>query len=374
MSIRLSHATARSLLLPSIALSGSALSASCTLVTDDYEPRLVAPVDAGPLPALAIDAAVPPAAASDPGCAREAAASCSASIGLVEPSPADAGPQPAQPAQPALPALLLPPCTSGFADFGEPQPLLGVEFDEDVYGPALSGDGRTLYFSAYAGGEQQIYAATRETRGVEFSSVTELPVINSPAMDGSPFISAGGERLYFFSERPQGSLGRRDIWVSERGADAFGEPQQVVGINSPSSELLPWLTPDELTVLFVSGRAGGSGGADVWRATRPSVSEPFGAPSLVPDLSSSGNEGRAVLSADGTSAFFTSDRAGGAPDIWAATRATRAAPFGNLRRLAPLNTSATELDVMISKDDRELFFASTRSGKSALYRTERACL
>jgi Tol biopolymer transport system component len=336
-------------------------------VTDDYQPLLVSRADAGPLPALDTnDAGLAAPPAIDDGCARESAASCSAAIGLVEPSTADAGPPPAPS------SLALPPCADGFAEFGEPERLQGIEFEEDVYGPALSGDGRTLYFSAYVEGEQQIYAATRERRGVEFSDVTELPVVNSPQMDGSPFLSADGQRLYFFSERT-GSLGRRDIWVSERRAELFGEPTLVGGINSPSSELLPWLTPDELTVLFVSGRSGGSGGADVWRATRDSVSEPFGAPSSVADLSSNGNEGRAVLSGDGTEAFVTSDRGGGAPDIWTATRPARGAAFSEPRRLAPLNSDATELDVMISEDDTELFFASTRGGRSALFRAERAC-
>jgi Tol biopolymer transport system component len=339
----------------------------CTLVTGDYQPLIVSGDDAGRPPPPDIDAGLVAPTAIDDGCARESAASCSAAIGLVEPTVIDAGP----PAAP--PSLVLPPCADGFAEFAEPERLLGIEFEEDVYGPALAGDGRTLYFSAYVDGEQQIYAATREQRGVEFSGVAQLPNVNSAEMDGSPFPSADGQRLYFFSERQQGSLGRRDIWVSERDAELFGEPTLVQGINSPSSELLPWLTADELTVLFVSGRAGGSGGADVWRATRASVSEPFGAPSSVADLSSSGNEGRAVLSTDGTEAFVTSDRAGGPPDIWTATRPARGAPFSELRRLATLNSNATELDVMLSADDTELFFASTRGGRSALFRAERAC-
>jgi hypothetical protein len=351
-----------------IAFSSQVVLAGCTLVSDDYQPLLVSPPDAGPLPALGIDAGEPSPVPSDDGCAREATASCSAAIGLIEPSPPDAGPAP------TLSSLQLPPCAAGFGEFGEPDRLAGIEFEEDVYGPALSGDGRTLYFSAYVEGEQQIYAATREARGADFSNVTELSGVNSPEMDGSPFISADGQRLYFFSERPAGSLGRRDIWVSQRGAESFGEPRLVQGINSPSSDLLPWLTADELTVLFVSGRSGGSGGADVWRAVRGALSEPFGEPSPVPDLSSSGNEGRAVLSEDGTSAFFTSDRAGGSPDIWTATRPERGVAFSDARRLAPLNSNATELDVMISRDGSELFFASTRGGRSELYRAERACL
>jgi len=385
MSIRPSHATAPSLLVPRTratrraqraaresfarwgCVAGCAALSGCTLVSDDYQPILLAQRDAGPLPALDIDAGPPPPPAVDDGCARETAASCSAAIGLVEPSAPDAGPVA------AAASLVLPPCADGFAEFDEPQRLLGIEFEQDVYGPALSGDGRTLYFSAYVEGEQQIYAATRERRGVEFSDVIELPVVNSAEMDGSPFVSADDQRLYFFSERQPGSPGRRDIWVSERGAESFGEPTLVPGINSPSSELLPWLTADELTVLFVSGRSGGVGGADVWRATRSRVSEPFAAPSPVADLSSSGNEGRAVLSGDGTEAFVTSDRAGGSPDIWTATRPAPGAAFSELRRLAQLNSNATELDVMISKDDSELFFASTRGGRSALFRAERAC-
>jgi len=340
----------------------------CTLMAGEFEPLLVSDADAGALPALEADAGLAPPPSGE-ACAREAAASCSVSIGLFEPSALDAGP--ALPLPAPAPSLSLPPCPDGFGEFGAPE-LVGFEFD-DVYGPSLSSDGRTLYFSAYVEGEQQIYSASRAARGAPFSNVAELPVVNSAAMDGSPFITAEGQRLYFFSERPPGAPGRRDIWVSERDAEGFGSPALLRGVNSASSELLPWLTPDELTVLFVSGRPGGSGGADVWRATRSSISEPFGEPSSVADLSSSENEGRAVLSADGASAFFTSDRGGRGPDIWTATRQAPGGEFGAPRRLELQSSAANELDVMLSSDGAELFFASTRSGQSRLYRAERGC-
>jgi Tol biopolymer transport system component len=361
---------------PSLASRGAAIAvgawalaalSGCTLTAGEFEPLLVSGGDAGALSLLEADAGLPPPPSGE-ACAREAAASCSVSIGLFEPSALDAGPALASPA----PSLSLSPCPDGFGEFGAPEELVGFEFD-DVYGPSLSSDGRTLFFSAYVDGEQQIYSATRAARGAPFSNFAELPVVNSTAMDGSPFISAEGQRLYFFSERPPGAPGRRDIWVSERDGEGFGAPALVLGVNSASSELLPWLTPDELTLLFVSGRPGGSGGADVWRATRRSISEPFGEPSSVSDLSSSANEGRAVLSADGVSAFFTSDRAGGSPDIWTATRQGPGGEFGEPRRLALQSSDATELDVMISSDGAELLFASTRSGRSSLYRAERGC-
>ena len=337
-------------------------------MNDGFEPLLVSRADASPLAALGADAG-PPALGASSGCAREAEASCSSAIGLIDRGALDAGPT-----RPALPSgLALPACAGELGELGAPEPLRGLEFGDDVYGPSLAGDGRTLYFSAYVGGEQQLYAATRDARGAEFSNVVELPVVNSPAMDGSPFITADGQRLYFFSERSAGAVGRRDIWVSERVGDAFEVPALVPGINSPSSELLPWLTPDELTVLFVSGRTGGRGAADLWRATRADASESFGSPSNVEELSSSDNEGRLVLSRDGSSAYFTSDRGGSGSDIWTATRDEARGTFSQLRRLDALNSDASELDLMLSSDDRELFFASNRGGRSALYRAERGC-
>lgn len=352
---------------------------ACTLMADAFSPELLAvSADAGGLQ-VAPDAALEPAVTpeeqvvcSGPG--AEAAilrgASCSGAIGLLSPR-VDAGTGAAAVAEP----LSLPPCTGELGGFGEPEPISGLDFDENVFGPALSHDGRTLYFSAYIDGEQQLYSATRDRRGAAFSGVTELDTVNSGAMEGSPFLAANGARFYFFSER-QAGVGNRDIWFSEVGeGGAFSAPELVPGVNTPSSELLPWLSPDERTMLFVSSRPGGRGGADIWRATRSDAGSGFGPPSNVFELSSGQNEGRVVLSSDGRTAFFTSDRGGGrgGPDIYSASRANLGGPFSGLRNLVELNSPATDLDVMISSDDTELLFASSRRGVTELWLSERRC-
>lgn len=360
-------------------IAGCALpvSSACTLTADTYAPGIsFASADAGAL--VLPDAAPLPSLQAAPECEDEGAegaiargTSCSGAIGLLSP-PVDAGSSVAlAPAQP----LTLPPCEGELGEFAEPEPILGVEFEEAVYGPALAADGRTLYFSAYVGGEQQIYSATRDRRGAEFSDVSELPVVNTQAMEGTPFLAASAARLYFFSDRDAGP-GNRDIWFSEVGADGeLSDPELLPGINTSSSELLPWLSPDERTLLFVSSRPGGRGGADIWRATRPSASAAFGAASNVFELSSDDNEGRVVLSSDGRSAFFTSDRNGGlgGPDIYVATRQNLGTPFGNVRNLNQLNSPATDLDVMLSSDDTELYFASARGGTTELWMSVRRC-
>jgi WD40 repeat protein len=359
-------------------------SLGCTLVASTFEPELVSRTDAGLGPGIELDAgrSIPSGAAGCTGSARvgslqgDVDPSCSMSIGLIGPEDSGLDPGTAPDTAAPQPSLVLAPCTGELGPFGAPEQLTGIDFDENVFGPALSADGRQLYFSGYVGGQQQIYTATRTERGAAFSNVVEVDALNSTDADGSPFITRDGRHLYFFSERDPGQ-GNRDIWVSERSSaeDEFAAPALVRSINSASGELLPWLSPDELTVMFVSSRGGGRGGADLWRATRQSPDADFTAAVAVFELNSTQNEGRVVLSSDGRSAFFTSDRggAGGASDIWVASRPFNGGPFSALRRLDQLNSTASEVDVILSSDDTEIFFASSRAGQSQLWRAVRAC-
>lgn len=364
---------------------GAALSA-CTLTSDAFEPVPVS--GEGSMPTGALDEVSAPlnedaGGAPDRGCAGEGAPgirfngddpSCPSAVGLL-PAPARSEPDAGAVREPASP-LSLPPCEGELGAFDPPEPVIGLDFDENVFGPALSTDGRTLYFSAYVSGEQQIYAATRDARGRVFEDVRELPVVNSPGSDGSPFISADDERLYLFSERG-GGLGGRDIWVSRRESPAarFEEAQLLAGVNSSDTDLLPWLSADELTLTFVSNRPGGRGGTDLWMARRDSSADEFEGPIDLADLSSADNEGRAVLSRDGLSAFFSSDRSGGrgGHDLWMAIRAQRQQPFVVLLNLAALNSSENDQDAALSSDGTELFFASFRGGVSQLWRAARRC-
>lgn len=360
------------------------LPCACTLTSDAFEPELVA---SGGGEALVGDPAEPSAAADEDAVVSDACGSEGA-LGLGGDDPRCAGNLDLLPSEPAAAvdagavlepsaALSLAPCEGEFGDFEAPERVTGLAFDGNVFGPSLSTDGRTLYFSAYVDGEQQIYAATREQRGAAFEDVREVPAINSAASDGSPFISADGERLYLFSER-LGGLGGRDVWISERAggsSEPLSTPELLPGINSPASELLPWLSADELSLIFVSNRGGGQGGSDLWVATRADRDDVFGPAANVTGLNSNENEGRAVLSADGLTAFFSSDRAGGrgGPDLWTATREARRQSFSSPRNLAALNSPANDQDVMLSSDGSELFFASSRGGSSALWRAERRC-
>jgi WD40 repeat protein len=374
----------------------------CTWLADPFEavPTLG---DAGPLGEPAGDAAVARVVAADApdapdaagaplpscdgglsenglggACAVELAApsvSMSPATPLVTdasaPSERDAG------SPGALDAAVASAC-SGFEGFGAPELVsTGLTSAGDPFGPSLSTDGLQLYFSVLLPGSEQIYTASRATRSLAtFSNASELLSTNTSALEGSPFISFDDRRLYFFSDRV-GGVGGRDIWFSERaGADLpFAPAQPLGGINTLSFEHLPWLAADELSILFVSSRPTGLD-SDLWIATRPGTDVGFEVPVNVTELNSTDTEGRAVLSSDGASVIFSSDRPGGLgdADLWISSRPTPTSPFSAPRNLVQANSDAEDLDVAVSSDEQEIFFASARGGQRALWRSTRVCL
>jgi len=97
-------------------------------------------------------------------------------------------------------------------------------------------------------------------------------------------------------------------------------------VNSPAAEMNATLSPDALSLYFVSTRAGGLGGADIWVSRRTSLDSPWGIPvNLGPGVNSPGLEAAPSLSIDGHLLFFSSDRPGGqgSNDIWVARRADK---------------------------------------------------
>lgn len=115
---------------------------------------------------------------------------------------------------------------------------------------------------------------------------------------------------------------------ASRFADASWSDPVNLGapVNSAAGETNAALSADELSLYFVSTRAGGLGGPDIWVSRRASVGSPWGIPAnLGPGVNSPGLEAAPSLSIDGHLLFFSSDRPGGqgSNDIWVARRADK---------------------------------------------------
>jgi Tol biopolymer transport system component len=262
-------------------------------------------------------------------------------------------------------------------ELGAPELISGLGITGEPWGPALSADGTTLYFALNDGADERIMRATRADRTSTFTAATDVENVQSSAYDGTPFESADGRSLYFYSARP-GGVGSRDLWVAQRSAlgGAFGTPSLVPIVNGPGVDQGPRLAPDDLWLSFTSTRTGGAGGSDVWVASRNDASDDFEPPMVVMELSSSSLDSGATFSEDGLLAIVASTRAGGMGgfDLWSAVRADASAPFEVPENLAIANSTGNDVDPILSADGTELFFSSNRDGVRRLWRVVRECV
>jgi Tol biopolymer transport system component len=200
-----------------------------------------------------------------------------------------------------------------------------------------------------------------------FGEPTNLgPVINSPALEAHPSISADGLSLFFYSER-SGGYGNRDVWVARRATTNEGWTMlENVGppVNTSYRDSGPGISFDGLTLFFDSDRPGGSGSSDLWVTTRPVESAPWGTPvNLGRLVNGPSYDAYPSVSAGGLTLFMQSDRPGGygGYDTWMMTRETKDDPWtAPVNPGATINSSAHEGDPSISSDGLELFFASAR--------------
>jgi Tol biopolymer transport system component len=212
-------------------------------------------------------------------------------------------------------------------DWGTPVNLGSpVNSSSDDFSEDISADGLELYFGSNRPGSSgyDIWVAKRATTESAWAAPVNLgSAVNSSATEGCPSISDDGLELYFWSDR-SGGFGSYDIWVSRREnkEDAWGMAVNLGPmVNSSTSDLCTDVSPDGLSLIFVSARSGGYGGefGDLWMVRRPSTSEPWGQPvNLGPAVNGSSSENGPCLSADGSVLYFSSDRAGGSgtQDMW----------------------------------------------------------
>ncbi len=204
-----------------------------------------------------------------------------------------------------------------------------------------------------------------------FGTPTNLgPPVNTSSSDQGPNISADGLELYFCSGRP-GGFSNRDLWVATRptASDPWGEPVNLgPTVNSSAPEWAPSISPDGLSLYFNSPRPGGYGGSwgDIWVTTRATKDDAWGPPvNLGATVNSSYQDITPGISADGLSLFFTSNRPGGSGslDLWVSRRGTKDDPWGTSVNLGPIvNSAASENDPCISADGWTLFFGDYDSG------------
>jgi hypothetical protein len=210
-----------------------------------------------------------------------------------------------------------------------------------------------------------------------FGTPTPIGALSDPAIDDDASATGDLLELYFNSTR----AGSGDIWFSKRARpDApWGTPLSATELNSAAFDGTPVVSLDGLTILFNSDRAGALGSFDIWTASRPDRSASWSAPVHVPELSTTANEGGAQLDASQRRVVLHSSRTGtlGRDDIWIADRASLTASFSTPVQIAGVNTPSGEGSAQLLADGLELVFSSDRPGGAGgndLYRATRGSL
>jgi Tol biopolymer transport system component len=199
--------------------------------------------------------------------------------------------------------------------------------------PRLSVDGHRLYFTSTRPGGfggQDLYVSRRRDKGDDLGWETPVnlgPGINTANDEGASDIfgdEATGTSQLYYSAGPANGAGV-DIYVSTLGPDGtYGPGVPVAELSTDFIERMPAFTRDGLEIYFASNRPGGSGGLDLWVATRSSTSAPWSTPvNLGATVNSAVIDARPAISWDGTQLYFQSPRAGslGGFDLFVTTRA-----------------------------------------------------
>ena len=187
---------------------------------------------------------------------------------------------------------------------------------------AFTKDGNTVYFTrnSYLGGAEKskegiiklkIYTSQRTDSNSAWSRPKELPFNNRDYSVGHPALSDDGNTLYFVSDMPGGS-GGTDVYKASKTADGqWGKPENLgKATNTEGNEMFPFVTADN-QLYFASNGHAGLGGLDIFETdlNNPGSVENLGFP-----MNSKKDDFGMIMDSTGQKGYFSSNRQRGAAD------------------------------------------------------------
>lgn len=214
--------------------------------------------------------------------------------------------------------------------WGNPALLMGINSTYDELGPEISADGSALYFySDRKGGlgGYDLWVTHRNPDSNGWGDAENLgEKLNSDFNDYGPALSPDGQTLYFSSNRidPDAYVKpvpkNKDQPINQDEADErsynlysatftkseFAQATPLVSLNTKHNEGSPAVSPFDDFVYFTSDRPGGPGGYDLYR-TRQVEGEFQPAILLGDEINTSSHELDPVLSLGGYGLYFASN-------------------------------------------------------------------
>lgn len=243
-------------------------------------------------------------------------------------------------------------------------PVLLTELNDSVTGqnaiyPHLSSDGSALYFGRRdVSGDRKLYTATRDGASGVFSNITEIDELYNGGNLHSPSVSADGLRLYY--SRYAGSYTRIEMCVATRIGlgDEWNHLMTFSDIHTAGTvDMDPSLTPDELTMFYISDRGNANNDTRIWMATRSSINDQFSSPVKVTELDNGRNKLSPCLLPDGLTIYYA-EKSNDQYDIFRATRDSFYDSFSNIESISLNTPLGIEGSPYVTADESEIFFAT----------------
>ena len=238
----------------------------------------------------------------------------------------------------------------------------GVNSENDEYLPSLTADGETLIFTRVTGNDENFFLSRPSPEGV-WTTATPIDRVNTPQNEGAQTVSPDGKLLIFTACNRQGGAGRCDLYMTQYTNGQWSEVQNIgEPVNSGAWESQPSLSGDGNALFFASDRRGGKGGKDLWVSYRQADGT-WGMPQNLGDsLNTREDEQGPFIHPDGQTLYFMSEGhpgMGGADIFFSRKR-----PDGTWGKPVnmgyPINSKSDEGLLVVSLDGKTAYFASNR--------------
>ena len=227
------------------------------------------------------------------------------------------------------------------------------------YLPTMTVDQKTLVFTKrdqFSSDEDIVVSYFENGKWNPAVSVSQR--INSSANEGAATISADGRTMIFTACDRRDTYGSCDLYITYKSGEVWSRPKNLgKKVNSKYWESQPSLSADGRTLYFTSSRPGGFGGRDIWVTYK--TEEQWGNPeNLGSQVNSFKDETTPFAHFNGLTLFFSSDSyvGMGGFDLFKVDRkdSTWTTPT-NLGY--PINTHKDEVALLLSSDSRKGYFA-----------------
>jgi outer membrane protein OmpA-like peptidoglycan-associated protein/tetratricopeptide (TPR) repeat protein len=232
------------------------------------------------------------------------------------------------------------------------------------YFPSLTIDNKKLIFTRRINNKESFYESDliNNTWGDAFPLTGK---INSPNFNvGAQNISQDGEWLVFTGCNFPNGLGSCDLYISYLTKNGWSEPQNLgYNVNSEFWESTPSLSPDKKDLYFSSNRPGGYGGKDIWVCHRNEKGNWSVPENLGPVINTPGDESTPFIHADNQTLYFNSSGLPGysdKPDLFVA-RKLPDGKWSTPENLGyPINTIDDEGSMIVTADGKTAYYSSDR--------------